>query len=81
MFFLVNLVTNYCVEKIYKTDDSTIWPIPVSMSTHETKQSSKFKSDPSPNCFTIDVRNINAFNSLFLTFFSFFFVSHFTRVL
>ena len=26
---------------------------------HETKQSSKFLSDPSPNCFTIDVCNIN----------------------
>ena len=25
------------------------------ISTHETKQSSKFLSDPSPNCFTIDV--------------------------
>ena len=24
-------------------------------SNHETKQSSKFQSDPSPNCFTIDV--------------------------
>ena len=25
------------------------------ISNHETKQSSKFQSDPSPNCFTIDV--------------------------
>ena len=24
-------------------------------SNHETKQASKFQSDPSPNCFTIDV--------------------------
>ena len=25
------------------------------ISNHETKQASKFQSDPSPNCFTIDV--------------------------
>ena len=28
-------------------------------SNHETKQTSQFQSDPSPNCFTIDVWNIN----------------------
>ena len=44
------------------------------ISNHETKQSSKFQSNPSPNGFTIDVWNIYkllTFNSLFLTFFSF----------
>ena len=58
------------------------------ISNHETnKQASKFQNDPSSNCFTIDVWNINCWLStvsslLFLTFLLvFFFVSHFTRVL
>ena len=32
----------------------------------------KFQSDPSSNCFTIDVWKINCYNSLFLTFLLFF---------
>ena len=33
------------------------------ISNHETKQTSKFQSDPSCNCFTIDVLNINGWLS------------------
>ena len=56
------------------------------ISNHETTQSSKFQSDPSPtcNCFTIDVWNINCWLStvyflhMYFLFFLFF-VSHFTQ--
>ena len=52
-------------------------------SNHETKQSSKFQSDPSTNCFTInDVWNINCWLSTVHFLLSYFiFVSHFTQVL
>ena len=36
------------------------------ISNHETKQSSKFQSDPSPNCFTINVWNINCWRQHFI---------------
>ena len=29
--------------------------VTVCISNHETKQASKFQSDPSPNCFTIEI--------------------------
>ena len=50
---------------------------------YETKQSSKFQSDPSLNCFTIDVWNINCWRQqvIFLLSYCFFLVSHFTRVM
>ena len=32
---------------------------------HETKYTSKFQSNPSPNCFTIDVWNINCWRQQF----------------
>ena len=35
-------------------------------SNHETKQASKFQSDPSSNCFTIDVWNINCWRQQFI---------------
>ena len=48
------------------------------ISTHETKQYSKFLSDPSPNCFTIDVWNINCWRQQFISYLSYcVFVSHF----
>ena len=51
------------------------------VSNHETKQSSSFRlSDPSPNCFTNDVWNINYWLSTVFYFLIFIFVSHFTRV-
>ena len=42
------------------------------ISNHETKQSSKFLSDPSPNCFTIDVWNINCWRQQFISYLSYF---------
>ena len=49
------------------------------ISNHETKQASKFQSDPCPNCFTIDVWNINCWRQQFISYLSYcFFVSHFT---
>ena len=41
------------------------------ISNHETKQSFKIQSDPSPNCFTIDVWNV-------LSYFFYFFISFYT---
>ena len=38
------------------------------ISNHETK-ASKFQSDPSPNCFTIDVWNINCWRQQFISYF------------
>ena len=47
------------------------------ISNHETKQSFKFQSDPSPNCFTIDdIWNINCWQ--FLSFLLFFCISFYT---
>ena len=45
------------------------------IANHETKQASKFQSDPSSNCFTIDVWTIKCYKSTFyfLLFFFFFF--------
>ena len=42
------------------------------ISDHETKQASKFQSDPSSNCFTIDVWKIKCCKSTFNFLFSFF---------
>ena len=36
------------------------------ISNHKTKQASKFQSDPSTNCFTIDVWNINCWRQQFI---------------
>ena len=50
----------------------------ICISNHETKQSSKFQTDPSPNC-TIDVWNINCWLSKVYFLLSYiFFVSHCT---
>ena len=54
---------NYCLKEYYEIVGesrplSGFFPthfFQKCISNHETKQSSKFQSDPSPNCFTIDV--------------------------
>ena len=50
------------------------------ISNHETKQSSKFQSDPSSNCFKIDVWKISCCIQQF-NFLIFLLASHFTQVL
>ena len=46
---------------------------------HETKQASKSQSDPSTNCFKIDIWNINCWRQQFISYLSYcFFVSHST---
>ena len=64
---------------VYHIDADSFY---IYISTQETKQPSKFQSDPSSNCFTIDVFNNKMMNSsiYFLTFLLLF-VSHFTQVL
>ena len=49
---------DHYLKEYYEIVDETR-PLSGFFSNHETKQSSKFLSDPSPYCFTIDVWNIN----------------------
>ena len=53
----------------------SVWQI----MSKKTKQSSKFLSDPSPNCFTIDLWKINCWCQQFISYLSYcFFRSDFT---
>ena len=93
-YFAHHLLTLFILKEYYEIVDeacplsgffsNTCWFfLQKCISNHETKQASKFQSDLSSNCFTINVWNILlTFSSVYFLILSycFFLVSHFTQV-
>ena len=77
--FIGQLGQNKTLRNTMRSSQMLIYFLQKCISNHETKQASKFQSDPTSNCFTIDVWNINCWRQPCISLLSYcFFVSHFT---